>query len=45
MFVFKEEFIMKGFDWIFLKVIYFEICYVIYLLLKGGNYIKEFMEL
>lgn len=45
MFLKKNLFIMKGFDWIFLKVIYFEICYVIYLLLKGGNYIKEFMEL
>lgn len=30
---------MKGFDWVFFKVIYIELCYVVYLLLKGGSYI------
>lgn len=45
MFASKEEFIMKGSDWIFSKVIYLEICYAIYSPLKGGNYIKEPMEL
>lgn len=45
MFIVKEEFIMKGFDWIFFKVIYVELCYVVYLLLKGGIYIWELIEL
>lgn len=34
MFASKEEFIMKGSDWIFSKVIYLEICYAVYSPLK-----------
>lgn len=36
---------MKGFDWVFFKVIYIELCYVVYWLLKGGSYIRELDEL
>lgn len=45
MFTAKEEFIMKGSDWIFSKVIYVELCYVVYSPLKGGTYIREPTEL
>lgn len=45
MFTSKEEFIMKGSDWIFSKVIYVELCYVVYSPLKGGTYIREPNEL
>lgn len=45
MFTAKEEFIMKGSDWIFSKVIYVELCYVVYSPLKGGTYIRERTEL
>lgn len=45
MFSAKEEFIMKGSDWILSKVIYVELCYVIYSPLKGGTYIREPIEL
>lgn len=37
MFTSKEEFIMKGSDWVFSKVIYIELCYVVYSPLKGGT--------
>lgn len=39
MFTSKEEFIMKGSDWILSKVLYVEVCFVHYLPLKGGSYI------
>lgn len=45
MFESEEEFIMKGSDWIFVKVIHLELCYAIYSPLKGGNYIQEPKEL
>lgn len=45
MFTAKKEFIMKGSDWIFSKVIYVELCYVVYSPLKGGTYIREPTEL
>lgn len=45
MFTAKEEFIMKGSDWIFSKVIYVELCYVVYSPLKDGTYIREPTEL
>jgi hypothetical protein len=45
MFTSKEEFIMKGSDWILSKIIHLELCYVVYSPLKGGNYIKEPKEL
>lgn len=45
MFTSKEEFIMRGSDWILSKVLYLELCYVVYSPLKGGNYIKEPEEL
>jgi hypothetical protein len=45
MFASKEEFIMKGSSWTLSKVIYLELCYVVYSPLKGGNYIKEPEEL
>ena len=41
MFASKEEFIMKGSDWILSKVLYLEVCFANYLPLKGGNYIAE----
>ncbi|KAK3106169.1 hypothetical protein FSP39_014172 [Pinctada imbricata] len=37
----KEEFIMKGSDWIFQKVLYLEVHYVLYTPLNAGQYIKE----
>lgn len=39
MFTSKEEFIMKGSDWILSKVLYVEVCFVHYLPLRGGCYI------
>jgi hypothetical protein len=45
MFASKEEFIMKGSDWILSKVLYLEVCFTNYLPLKGGNYIAEPSEL
>lgn len=39
MFTSKEEFIMKGSDWVLSKVLYVEVCFVHYLPLKGGSYI------
>lgn len=45
MFTSKEEFIMKGSDWILSKVIHLELYYVVYSPLKGGKYIREPNEL
>ncbi len=39
MFTSKEEFIMKGSDWVLSKVLYVEVCFVHYLPLLGGSYI------
>jgi hypothetical protein len=41
MFTSKEEYIMKGSDWILSKVLYLEVCFANYTPLKGGNYIAE----
>lgn len=41
MFASKEQFIMKGSDWILSKILYLEVCFANYLPLKGGNYISE----
>lgn len=45
MFIFKEEFIMKGLDWVLFKVFYVEVCFVYYLFLKGGSYIVVLFRL
>lgn len=45
MFIFKEEFIMKGLDWILFKVLYVEVCFVYYLFLWGGSYIVILLRL